>query len=123
MVAAAANDGVAPAVAEASATLLASPEVDELEADYAKIPRHPKTLFGAQWTLEAAGRRAALQHHGRFGPRQRLADRRGNVDGPRTQLDHPHPGTWAPTAMGFGRGVDFTPKIRRVIEPGPRTSK
>ena len=36
MVAAAADDGVAPAVAEASAKLLASPEVDELEADYAK---------------------------------------------------------------------------------------
>ena len=37
MVAAAADDGVvAPAVAEASAKLLASPEVDELEAEYAK---------------------------------------------------------------------------------------
>jgi hypothetical protein len=38
MVAAAADDGVAPAVAdrEACAKLLASPEVDELEADYAK---------------------------------------------------------------------------------------
>ena len=36
MVAAATDDGVAPAVAEASAKLLASPEVDELEADYAK---------------------------------------------------------------------------------------
>ena len=36
MVAAVADDGVAPAVAEASAKLLASPEVDELEADYAK---------------------------------------------------------------------------------------
>ena len=36
MVASAADDGVAPAVAEASAKLLASPEVDELEADYAK---------------------------------------------------------------------------------------
>ena len=36
MVASAADDGVAPAVAEASAKLLASPEVDDLEADYAK---------------------------------------------------------------------------------------
>jgi hypothetical protein len=37
MVAAAADDGVvAPAVAEASAKLLASPEVDDLEAEYAK---------------------------------------------------------------------------------------
>ena len=36
MVAAVADDGVAPAVAEASAKLLASPEVDELEAEYAK---------------------------------------------------------------------------------------
>ena len=36
MVASAADDGVAPAVAKASAKLLASPEVDELEADYAK---------------------------------------------------------------------------------------
>jgi hypothetical protein len=37
MVAAAADDGVvAPAVAQASAKPLASPEVDELEADYAK---------------------------------------------------------------------------------------
>jgi hypothetical protein len=36
MVASAADDGVAPTVAEASAKLLASPEVDELEADYAK---------------------------------------------------------------------------------------
>jgi hypothetical protein len=36
MVAAAADDGVAPAVADASAKLLASPEVDELEADYVK---------------------------------------------------------------------------------------
>ena len=36
MVAAAADDGVAPAVAEASVKLLASPEVVELEADYAK---------------------------------------------------------------------------------------
>ena len=36
MVASAADDGVAPAVAEASAKLLASPEVDELEAEYAK---------------------------------------------------------------------------------------
>ena len=36
MVAAAADDGVAPAVAKASAKLLASPEVEELEADYAK---------------------------------------------------------------------------------------
>ena len=36
MAAAATDDGVAPAVAEASAKLLASPEVDELEADYAK---------------------------------------------------------------------------------------
>jgi len=37
MVAAAADDGVAPAVADASAKLLASPEVDELEAEYAKF--------------------------------------------------------------------------------------
>ena len=36
MVASAADDDVAPAVAEASAKLLASPEVDELEADFAK---------------------------------------------------------------------------------------
>ena len=36
MVAAATDDGVAPAVAEASAKLLASPEIDELEAEYAK---------------------------------------------------------------------------------------
>ena len=37
MVAVAADDdGVAPAVAQASAKLLASPEVEELEADYAK---------------------------------------------------------------------------------------
>jgi hypothetical protein len=36
MAATAPDDGVAPAVAEASAKLLASPEVDELEADYAK---------------------------------------------------------------------------------------
>jgi hypothetical protein len=36
MVASAADDGVAPAVAEASAKLLASPEVDKLEADYDK---------------------------------------------------------------------------------------
>jgi hypothetical protein len=36
MVAAATNDGVAPAVAQASAKLLASPEVDDLEAEYAK---------------------------------------------------------------------------------------
>ena len=37
MVAAATDDGVAPANAEASAKLLASPEVDELEAEYAKL--------------------------------------------------------------------------------------
>ena len=36
MAAAATDDGVAPAVAEPSAKLLASPEVDELEAEYAK---------------------------------------------------------------------------------------
>ena len=36
MVASAADDGVAPAVAKASAKLLASPEVEELEADCAK---------------------------------------------------------------------------------------
>jgi hypothetical protein len=36
MAAAATDDGVAPAAAEASAKLLASPEVDELEADFAK---------------------------------------------------------------------------------------
>ena len=36
MAAAATDDGVAPAVAEASAKLLASPEVDDLEAEYAK---------------------------------------------------------------------------------------
>ena len=36
MVASAADDGVASAVAEASAKLLASPEVDDLEAEYAK---------------------------------------------------------------------------------------
>ena len=36
MVASAADDGVVPTIAEASAKLLASPEVDELEADYAK---------------------------------------------------------------------------------------
>jgi hypothetical protein len=36
MVAAVAYNGVVPAVAEASAKLLASPKVDELEADYAK---------------------------------------------------------------------------------------
>ena len=36
MTAAATDDGVAPAAVEASAKLLASPEVDELEADYAK---------------------------------------------------------------------------------------
>jgi hypothetical protein len=36
MVAAAADDGAAPAVVEASAKLLASPEVDELEAAYTK---------------------------------------------------------------------------------------
>ena len=35
MVASAADDGVAPTLAEASAKLLASPEVDELEANYA----------------------------------------------------------------------------------------
>jgi hypothetical protein len=37
MAAAATDDGVAPAVAEASAKLLASPEVDELEAEYTKL--------------------------------------------------------------------------------------
>ena len=36
MAAAAIDDSVAPAAAEASAKLLASPEVDELEAEYAK---------------------------------------------------------------------------------------
>ena len=36
MVASAADGGVAPAVAKASAKLLASPEVDDLEAEYAK---------------------------------------------------------------------------------------
>jgi hypothetical protein len=36
MAAAATDDGVAPAVVEASAKLLASPEVDDLEAEYAK---------------------------------------------------------------------------------------
>ena len=36
MVASAADGGVAPAVAEASTKLLTSPEVDELEAEYAK---------------------------------------------------------------------------------------
>ena len=36
MVASAADGGVAPAVAKASAKLLASPEVEELEADYTK---------------------------------------------------------------------------------------
>jgi hypothetical protein len=36
MVASAADDGVAPAAAEASTKLLTSPEVDELEAEYAK---------------------------------------------------------------------------------------
>jgi hypothetical protein len=36
MAAAATDDGVAPAAAEASAKLLASPDVDELEAEYAK---------------------------------------------------------------------------------------
>ena len=36
MVASAADDGVAPAVAEASAKLLTSPEIDELEANYTK---------------------------------------------------------------------------------------
>ena len=37
MAAAATDDGVAAAVAEASAKLLASPEVDELEAEYTKL--------------------------------------------------------------------------------------
>jgi hypothetical protein len=36
MVASAADDDVAPAAAQTSAKLLAFPEVDELEADYAK---------------------------------------------------------------------------------------
>ena len=36
MVASVADDDVAPAVAEASTKLLTSPEVDELEAEYAK---------------------------------------------------------------------------------------
>ena len=36
MVASAADDGVAPAATEASTKLLISPEVDELEAEYAK---------------------------------------------------------------------------------------
>ena len=36
MVASVADDGVAPAVAEASAKLLASHKVDDLEAEYAK---------------------------------------------------------------------------------------
>ena len=36
MVASAADDGVVPAVAEASTKLLTTPEVDELEAEYAK---------------------------------------------------------------------------------------
>ena len=36
MVASVADDGVAPAVVEASTKLLTSPEVDELEAEYAK---------------------------------------------------------------------------------------
>ena len=37
MVASAADDGVAPAVAEASTKLLTAHEVDELEAEYAII--------------------------------------------------------------------------------------
>jgi hypothetical protein len=45
-------------------------------------------------------RGAPTPPHGRFGPRQRLTHRRGHVDGPRTQLYHPHPGTWAPIAEG-----------------------
>jgi hypothetical protein len=61
--------------------------------------------FGSQWILAASGRRAALQ------PRQRLAHRRGHVDGPRAQLCHSHHGK-APNCDGFwafGRGRRLHP--------------
>lgn len=60
MVAAAADDGVAPAVTEASAKLLASPEVEELEADYAKSGY----ILAARLLGEDAGK-----IHSRVGPK------------------------------------------------------
>ena len=71
-----------------------------------KTPKQPKTLLNHSRAMDSGGRRlprvAPTPPHGRFGPRQRLAHRWGHVDGPHTQLYHPHPGTWAPTAVGFG---------------------
>ena len=61
-------------------------------------------------------RGAPTPPHGRFGPRQRLAHRRGHVDGPRTQLYHPHPGTWARTAMVFDLRLKLLEaKITKIV--------
>ena len=60
MVASVADGGVAPAVAKASAKLLASPEVEELEADYAKSGY----ILAARLLGEDAGK-----IHSRVGPK------------------------------------------------------
>jgi hypothetical protein len=86
----------------------------------AKKPRNTQkryeTIRGA---MDSGGRRsprgAPTPPHGWFGPRQRSVHHRGHVDGPRTQLYHPHLGTWAPPAVGFGRGRRFYRKIWGAI--------
>jgi hypothetical protein len=80
----------------------------------AKKSRNTQTRYKTiRCAMDFGGRRsprgAPTPPHGRFGPRQRLVHHRGHVGGPCTQLYHPHLGTWAPTAVRFGRGRPFYP--------------
>jgi hypothetical protein len=85
-----------------------------------KNPETPKNAiktFGAQWIMEAAGRRTALQHR----PTADL----GRANGWRTiggmWVDHVRSYTIPTLALGLRlrwvltEGVDFTPKIRRAL--------
>ena len=85
-----------------------------------KNPETPKNAikpFGAQWILDASGRRAALQH-------RPTADS-GRANGWRTVggmwTDHVRSYTTPTLALGprlrwvVAEGVDFNPKIRRSI--------
>ena len=82
-----------------------------------KTPKNAIKPFGAQWILEASGRRAALQH-------RPTADS-GRANGWRTVggmwTDHVRSYTTPTLALGprlrcvLAEGVDFIPKIRRAI--------
>ena len=82
----------------------------------AKNPRNTqKRCQTIRLAMDSGGcrspRDAPTPPHGRFGPRQRLAHRRGHVDGPCTQLHHPYSGTCdlGPDCDGFWPRASILP--------------